>query len=247
MMSKNLKSLQGKNALVTGAGVRLGQVFALAIAEAGANIVVHYGRSLASANETVQLAEQVGVRAASVQANLANASEAQALVNQSEKKIGELDILVNSAAIFEPLGMLDTDITTWQKHLDINLTAPFLISQAFALSRNGRKGMIINILDWRALRPGKDHFAYTIAKAGLAAMTQSLAQILAPNIRINGLALGAILPASSGDDSQDPLIGVPVERWGTTDEVAEALLFLLAGPGYITGEILHLDGGRHLT
>jgi pteridine reductase len=241
-----LKPLKGKNALITGAGVRLGRVFALAIAEAGANIAVHYGRSEAPANETVLMAEQSGVKAESVQANLAKAAEAGKLVEQSQRKIGELDILVNSAAIFEPHGALETDLEIWQKHIDVNLTAPFLISKAFARSRNGREGTIINILDWRALRPGADHFAYTIAKAGLAAMTQSLAQALAPSTRVNGLALGAILPASSGD-SGDPLDGVPVERWGTTDEVAEALLFLLAGPGYITGEILHLDGGRHLT
>ena len=104
----------------------------------------------------------------------------------------------------------------------------------------------MNILDWRALRPGKDHFPYTISKAALSAMTQSLAVALAPGIIVNGLAFGAILPPSDGGETEDILNDVPVMRWAHLEEVGEALLFLLDGPEYITGEIVHLDGGRHL-
>ncbi len=130
----------------------------------------------------------------------------------------------------------------------MNLTAPFLLSQAFARHRGGRPGAIVNLLDWRALRPGADHFAYTISKAGLAALTQSLAQALAPSIRVNGLALGAILPPpGAANDDIPPSARSPLGRWGTLQETCDALLFLLAGPDFITGEILHLDGGRHLT
>jgi pteridine reductase len=111
----------------------------------------------------------------------------------------------------------------------------------------GKSGRILNILDWRALRPGKDHLPYTISKAGLAALTQSLAQAFAPHISVNGLALGAVLPPTDGSDTSWVEQVVPAGRWASLDEVNEALLFLLTGPDYITGEILHLDGGRHVT
>ena len=131
--------------------------------------------------------------------------------------------------------------------MNINLTAPFLISREFAtqLPENA-KGRMITLLDWRALRPGADHFAYTITKAGLAAMTRSLAATLAPRITVNGLAMGAILPPSDGGNTERVLKMVPAGRWADLSEVGQAVLFLLDGPEYITGEIIHLDGGRHL-
>jgi pteridine reductase len=138
-----------------------------------------------------------------------------------------------------------TSLEAWQKHLQINITAPFLLSQAFA--RQAQSGArIVNILDWRALRPGADHFPYTITKAALAAMTESMAVALSPKITVNALALGAILPPSDGKASPDILENVPLKRWAKEEEVQEALLFLLTCPPYITGEIVHVDGGRHL-
>jgi NAD(P)-dependent dehydrogenase (short-subunit alcohol dehydrogenase family) len=119
-----------------------------------------------------------------------------------------------------------------------------LLSQAFARARRGRTGAIVNVLDWRALRPTPDHLPYTISKAGLAALTRSLARALAPTIRVNGLALGAVLPPSDGGEGA--LEGVPLGRWADPSEVGSALRFLLEGPDFITGAILHLDGGRHL-
>jgi NAD(P)-dependent dehydrogenase (short-subunit alcohol dehydrogenase family) len=131
--------------------------------------------------------------------------------------------------------------------MQINLTAPFLLSQAFARQLpEGENGRIVNLLDWRALRPGADHLPYTISKAGLYALTQSLAAALAPRITVNGLALGAILPPSDGGETDDILQDVPAGRWADLDEVNQVALFLLGGPAYITGEIIHVDGGRHL-
>jgi pteridine reductase len=126
----------------------------------------------------------------------------------------------------------------------VDLRAPFLLAQSFARARAGAPGAIVNILDWRALRPGADHFPYTIAKAGLAAMTRSLAVALAPTTRVNGLALGAVLPPADGGTGG--LDSVPSGRWARLEEVGQALVFLLGGSDYITGSILHLDGGRHL-
>jgi pteridine reductase len=120
-----------------------------------------------------------------------------------------------------------------------------LLSQAFA--KQTKAGRIVNILDWRALRPGADHFPYTVTKSALAAMTKSLAIALAPGITVNGLALGAILPPADNPSASEKVIeAVPAKRWSEAQEVEDALIFLLAGPAYITGEIIHLDGGRHL-
>jgi pteridine reductase len=239
--------LHGRAALITGAGRRLGEAFARAVAEAGGDVCLHYGTTPAD-ELAAELSQKHAVCAVALQADLADAGAASGLVDRAVERLGSIDLLVNSASVFGSATLADTDFATWQHHLAVNLTAPFLLSQAFARQRNGRPGTIVNLLDWRALRPGADHFAYTISKAGLAAMTQSLAQSLAPAIRVNGLALGAILPPpdSSGADDR-PAALAPLGRWGTIEETCDALLFLLAGPDFITGEILHLDGGRHLT
>jgi len=129
----------------------------------------------------------------------------------------------------------------------VNLTAPFVLAQAFGRRRSGQPGVVVNLLDWRALRPGADHFAYTVSKAALASMTRSLAAALAPSIRVNGLALGAILPPENDEPDPDLLQRIPIGRWGTPAEVVHAVIFLIAGSDFMTGAIVHLDGGRHLT
>lgn len=238
--------LLSKTFLVTGAARRLGRVFALAIAKEGGNVVIHHGHSPAEANEVAELARNLGVKAWVVEGDLSNPTTAESLLDQVWA-LTPLDGLVNNAAIFENRDLWQTDLEAWQRHLNINLTAPFLLSRHFAAllpaSQNGR---IINILDWRALRPGSDHFAYTISKAALAALTRSLALALAPRIVVNGIALGAILPPSDGNVDEDLLASVPAQRWASIEEVEHTLIFLLDAPMYITGEIIHLDGGRHL-
>ncbi|MGH2619686.1 MAG: SDR family oxidoreductase [Anaerolineales bacterium] len=238
--------LHGHTALVTGAGRRLGRAFAEAIARQGADLVVHYGQSRTGAEQAVQVAQQFGCRGVAIQADLSDPEQAAGLIRRTLELVPEVDLLINSAAIFEPVGALEASLEAWQRHLSINLTSPFLISQAFARARNGAPGVIVNLLDWRALLPAADHFPYSISKAALASLTRGLALALAPSVRVNGLALGAILPAGDAP-SGDPISGVPAGRWGTVQEAIEGLLFLLAGPKSMTGEILQLDGGRHLT
>ncbi len=230
-------------------------MLARAAARAGADVIIHYGTSKAQADETKEEIASLGRKAWMIQADLSKADEAANLIFQANK-IGTLYALINNAAIFEPLTMQETKLSAWERHLAVNLTAPFLLSQAFAkqlsssapaaLSSSSIIGRIVNILDWRALKPGADHFPYTISKAALAAMTKSLAVSLAPTISVNGLALGAILPPSGKPVSADFLKSIPAGRWSQPEELEEALIFLLAGPGYVTGEIIHLDGGRHL-
>ena len=236
--------LQQKTVLITGAARRLGRVFALACARAGANVVIHHGHSDTEAETLRTEINGLDRQAWVFQADLSDSSQAQGLIpliNHSTP----IQLLINSAAIFESQTFDTTSIEDWEKHIAINLTAPFLLSQSFA--RQAEQGArIVNILDWRALRPGADHFPYTVSKSALAAMTKSMAVALAPRITVNALALGAILPPADGNKNPDILKNVPLKRWAETDEVEQALLFLLTSPAYITGEIIHVDGGRHL-
>jgi NAD(P)-dependent dehydrogenase (short-subunit alcohol dehydrogenase family) len=239
-------SLQGKTVMITGGGVRLGRAMVWSIAHQGGHILLHYNRSHQQAEELQSEIQKLGGQAHLVQADLANADSTLDLIDQISS-YKPLYALINSASIFAPIDLSSTTLDDWETHFRVNLTAPFLLCKAFpSLIEPGGSGRIINILDWRALRPGKDHLPYTISKAALTALTQSLAVELAPNITVNGLAFGAILPPSDGGDTDRILENVPAERWAHLEEVGEALLFLLEGPEYITGEIIHLDGGRHL-
>ena len=239
-------TLSGRKVLITGSGVRLGRAMALAIAQAGGDLILHYNRSRQPAEELKEEIQAMGHLASLVQADLADPESTVHLISQV-RRLAPLYALVNSAAIFDPLDLPSTTLEAWEQHFKVNLTAPFLLSQSFAsLIDPGGQGRIVNILDWRALRPGINHFPYTISKAALAALTQSLAVALAPSITVNGLSFGAILSPNDGAATGDILDNVPAGRWANLEEVGEALLFLLEGPTYITGEIIHLDGGRHL-
>ena len=238
------ETLTGQTILVTGGARRVGRIFALGCARAGADLVIHHGHSEEEAEQVRNEITRLGRRAWIFSADLSEARQAQTLIPRINE-VTPLHGLVNSAAIFESLSLESTSYEDWQNHLNINLTAPFLLSQAFAKQApDGAR--IVNILDWRALRPGADHFPYTISKAALAAMTRSLAVSLAPAITVNGLALGAILPPSDGRKNPDIIKNVPARRWAEQSEVEQALVFALTCPRYITGEIIHLDGGRHL-
>jgi NAD(P)-dependent dehydrogenase (short-subunit alcohol dehydrogenase family) len=238
--------LDKKIVLITGAAKRIGRALALACASAGADVFIHYGSSKKEAIETREEITSLGRRAWIKTADLSRPDEVSDLILEAGN-IGPIYALINSAAIFEPISMQETTLTDWEKHLAVNLTAPFLLCQGFAKQmEKSATGRIVNILDWRALRPGSDHFPYSISKSGLAALTKSMAMSLAPNITVNGLALGAILPPADKVTNSNILNLVPAARWGLLKEVEEALIFLLTGPTYITGEVIHVDGGRHL-
>ena len=238
--------LANKTVLITGGARRVGRTLVLAAARAGANIILHHANSPAEAEDVAGIVRSMGQKVRVVQADLADQKSVEVFVDDVFSGPA-VDVLINNAAIFEPADFFETDLALWQRHMDLNLTAPFRLSQAFARQNlSAIEKRIINILDWRALRPGSDHFAYTISKAGLAALTRSMAQVLAPGIIVNAIAFGAILPPSDGGDPLKVLENVPIKRWADLDEVARTMLFLLEGPAYITGEIIHLDGGHHL-
>jgi NAD(P)-dependent dehydrogenase (short-subunit alcohol dehydrogenase family) len=236
------------------------------VARAGGDVIIHYGHSQDEAESLRREIETLGRKAVLLQAELNDPTQVNTLIPRALEH-GPLFALVNNAAIFEPLTWESSSLEDWNRHLMVNLTVPFLLSQAFAhLLAPGETGRIINLLDWRALRPGPDHLPYTISKSALAALTSSLAVALAPKITVNGMALGAILPPTGGTPTGGTPTGgtptggtphegnvapnildkVPARRWADMDEVSQVLIFLLDGPAYITGEIIHIDGGRHL-
>lgn len=238
--------LENKLILVTGAGRRVGRACARASARAGADVAIHYHQSAEGAASAAREVEALGRRAWILQADFEKPDQIPALLERAAS-LGSLFGLVNNAAVFQIGSLRDTSLTSWQHHLSVNLTAPYLLAQSFVRQLAPEsEGRIVNILDWRALRPEPNHLAYGISKAGLAALTRALALELAPAITVNGLALGAILPPIDGLAGDDVVLTVPAGRWGQLSEVEQALVFLLGGPAYVTGEIIHIDGGRHL-
>lgn len=240
--------LAGKVALVTGGGVRVGRSLALALARNGARVALHYGRSADAAEETAATIRQEGGDAATFPADLRDFSQAEALVGGAAAHFGRLDILVNSAAVFIPGGLDDTTESHWDEQFTVNLKAPFYLARAFARHvGKERSGQIINIADWRAVSPDPRYLAYSLTKAGIVTLTKSLAVGLAPNIRVNAIAPGAILPPPGQDEGYLEKLGerIPLRRHGSTDDVAAALIYL-ATAEFVTGQLLFVDGGEHL-
>ncbi len=241
--------LHGETAIVTGAGVRVGKALALALAQAGADVAIHYHSSTEAAEETVAAAQAFGVRAVAVQADLGDSiTAAERIVEETASRLQPATILINSASIFGSGGPLDTDEPTWDSHFAINLKAPFFLCQSFALAMpEGVSGNIINLLDWRIDRPRGEKLVYTLTKSALAAMTRGLAHALAPRVRVNGIAPGAILPPPGADQEYFERLArqIPLERTGSPDELCKAMLYLLSSP-FVTGEVIYVTGGEHL-
>jgi pteridine reductase len=239
--------LHNRVALVTGGAVRLGRALALALGNAGLHLAIHYHTSASEAESVLSQVRANGVKAVGVQADLSIPGAAQSVMEKATAEFGMVDILVNSAAIFKPGTWRETTDTDWDAHLAVNLKAPFFLSQAFARALGDRRGHIINIADWRATRPGVGYMAYTFAKAGLVAMTQSLALAMAPNIQVNAIAPGAVLPPpGKGEEYLEALAArVPLKRHGSPEDVAEAMLYLLRSD-FTTGELVYVTGGQQL-
>jgi pteridine reductase len=240
--------LCGKAAIVTGGAVRLGRALALALGEEGVRVCIHYGSSASAAEAVVGQIRAMGSDAVAIQADLGRPSEVTSIVERAAAHLGQVDILVNSAAIFEPGNWDDTTGANWDRHFAINLKSPFFLSQAFAVQvGRGRPGHIVNIADWRGARPGPDHMAYTLTKAAIIAMTKSLALALAPNIQVNAIAPGLILPPPGQDQAylERKASQVPAQRVGSPQEIARAMVFLLRSD-FVTGDLVFVTGGEHL-
>ncbi|MBI4671536.1 MAG: SDR family oxidoreductase [Chloroflexi bacterium] len=248
-MATKANALRGQAALVTGGSVRVGRALALALAEHGAHVAVHYNTSAREATRVVALIRRRGGAAHAFGANLADDAARIELFRQVNQTLGTVRILINSAARFDPGAFETTTLEEWDANFAVNLQAPFRLAQLMAAQRNGTvRGNIINLTDWRGLRPGADHFAYTLTKAALIKMTEALAYALAPRMRVNALALGAILPPPGADaETIARLIQeTPLKQFGSPRDVTNAVIFLLTTGRYITGATIPLEGGRRL-
>jgi len=245
-------------ALVTGAARRLGAAIARGLHAAGHDLALHYRSSAADMQALVdELEARRSGSTLVLQADLAQFDRLPELVAQTVGRFGRLDALVNNASGFTPTPLGAVTPAQWDALFASNARAPFFLAQAAAPHLAAARGAIVNLLDIHAQRPLRDHAVYCMAKAALAMATRALALELAPDVRVNAIAPGAILwpeppaPAQAGGDSDDArraalLARTPLGRTGTPEEVAEAVRWLLQDATYCTGEILRLDGGRLL-
>lgn len=236
-------------ALVTGGARRLGRAMALDLAAHGWDVAVHHHRSAAEAAETVAAIGRLGRRAAALRADLAVEAEAAALVGRAAEALGRpLTLLVNSAAVFEYDRPGTADRASWDAHMEVNLRAPLVLTQAFVSGlTEGAEGLVVNLIDQRVWNLTPNYTSYTVSKAALWALTRHLALALAPRVRVNAIGPGVALPAPGQSEAEARALAeaAPLGRSTSPEEVAAALRFLIATPS-ITGQMIALDGGQHL-
>ena len=241
------KKLAGRVALVTGAGKRLGRAVALRLANEGADVAVHYGKSEAEAREVVGEIEKLGRRAGAFTAELTDVAAIQKLMQSVTSRFARLDILVNCAANFLETKFGETNEATWDASMDTNLKAPFFCSQAAAphLAKSGR-GVIINFADIGGLLGWTEFLPHSISKAGVIMLTRILAKELGPAVRVNAIAPGTItMPGDPPEWQADFVRRAPMKRTGRPEEIADAVMYLV-GAEFVTGHVLVVDGGRTL-
>src|SRR6185436_19878696 len=241
-------SLDGKTALVTGGARRVGAAIARRLHAAGAKVLLHYRDSEADAARLEAELNALRARsAAKVKAELLAPVAPRALVAGAIEAFGRLDLLVNNASTFFPVAVGAMESSHWEELIGSNLRAPLFISQQAAPELAKNEGSIVNIVDIHAERPLKGYALYSIAKAGLAALTRSLALELAPRVRVNGVAPGAIAWPEDGQfpeaERQRIIATTPLGRPGSPEDIARAVAFFASAP-YVTGQILAVDGGR---
>ena len=235
-------------ALVTGAGQRIGRACALALAEAGFAVAVHYNSSSKAAEAAAGTIRDAGGKAIAVAADLADEDAVTALLPRVTKALGPVGVLVNNASVFEGDTVATVNRDSWDRHLAVNLRAPFVLIQEFARHLpEAAGGLIVNLLDERVWNLTPYFVSYTLSKAGLWTLTQTMALALAPRIRVNGIGPGPTLPSPRQSHEQflQQCRSMPLRRGTGPDEIAAALRFLLAAPA-VTGQMLALDGGQHL-
>ena len=240
--------LRGRNALVTGAGQRIGRAIAYGLIRRGVNVAIHYHRSEHGAKATMMEGEVAGVRVAMLKADLGDAAAAEALPARAAEALGGgLDIAVLSAAIMERLPLADVTPADWDRGINVNLRGTFFAAKGAAAAMGERGGAIVALADLAAFQRWRNYPVHTISKAGVVALTELLAKSLAPGIRVNAVAPGAVLLPDGWDaESRARLVAsTPLGRLGTPDDVVRAVLFLLEND-YLTGTTLVVDGGRLL-
>lgn len=236
-------------AIVTGSAVRIGRALAVELGQRGWQVVVHYRRSQSEAESTVEEIVSSGGRAIAVGADLSEPRQAaEMLFEAAESRLGRVSLLINNAAVFAGGGLGETDAATWQQLFAVNLEAPTVLSERFVagLGETGT-GQIINLVDWRGLQPDPLRLAYSLTKQGLVGLTRSLAESLAPRVRVNAVAPGPVLPPAASDSGELAAAAAasPLGRTGSPADVVAAVGYLLDA-GLVTGDVLSVAGGSQL-
>ena len=244
-----LPGIERPTALVTGAARRIGRAIAISLAARGYDVAVHYQASHDEALKVAAEIEALGGRAIAVHADLAKLADVDALVPAVTRALGHPSCLVNNASVFRHDTFQSTGADTWPVHFDVNLRAPVFLAQALARNLpDGMPGNVVNIVDQRVLRLTPDFFSYTLSKAGLWAATQTMAQALAPRVRVNAIAPGPTLRSvhQSDADFSAERAATLLQRGPSPEEIAAAVGFILDAPA-LTGQMIALDGGQHLS
>ncbi len=238
-------SIKGQTALVTGAGQRLGRAISHALADEGVNIIAHYNTSCEEALALVSELEAKGVKSWAFKADFNEASERDSLVDQALSVAGSFQILINNASIFPADELDDVTLSSLTRSIEINAWTPFTLSRDFK-QKIGR-GVIINLEDTRIAGFDWKHVGYIISKHALAAFTRMMAIKYAPDIRVNAVRPGLILPPPGKDVSYIERLAdlLPLKKHGAAEDIAETIVFLVKSD-FITGEVIYVDGGRHL-
>jgi NAD(P)-dependent dehydrogenase (short-subunit alcohol dehydrogenase family) len=240
--------LEGKVALVTGAAKRLGRSLALALAERGAEVAVHYHTSEREAQELLAQLKRIGGKPIAVRGDLSRAADVARIVEATMQAFGRIEVLVNSAAIFYRTPFATLTEADWDRVLGVNLKGPFLLSRRVGeiMLRQGR-GKILNLADIGGMRAWAEFLPYSVSKAGLIALTQGLAKALAPAVQVNAIAPGTVLlPEETPSEERERAIRrIPLARLGSPEDVVRAAVYLLESD-FVTGEVLTVDGGQRL-
>jgi len=241
-------TLDGRVTLVTGGAIRVGRAIVEGLAADGATVAVHHHGSASEARALVAELRSRGRRAEAFRADLTDDAQLATLVADVERTLGPIEVLVNSAAQFTRAPFLDTDGSMLDAEWRLNARAPFLLTRAVARGMLERRdGVVVNVLDiGGALVPWRNYSAYCMTKAAMQMLTQVLALELAPHVRVNGVAPGTVLPPESlGAQEREQLRArIPLQRFGTAEDVAATVRFLITGPDFVTGQVIAVDGGR---
>ena len=240
--------IEGKVALVTGGAKRVGRSIALALAERGAEVVLHYRGSEREAQEALALIKRAGGKPVAVQGDVSVAADVDRIVETAMQAFGRIEILVNNAALFYRTPFEDLTQEDWDRLLDVNLKGPFLLCRTIgAIMLRQGQGKIVNMADIAGQKVWAEYIPYSVSKAGVIALTIGLAKALAPNVQVNAIAPGTVLlpEGTSPEEEERAVRRVPLDRLGSPEDIARAVVYLVEND-FITGEVLRVDGGQHL-
>ena len=236
--------LHGKSALVSGGARRIGREIALALAKAGADVAITYRTSLAQATQTASEIEALGCRALAVECDVRSEASVRSAVAATKARFSRLDLLINNAAVFESAALDRISLDQWDTVFETNTRGPFLVAREAIEHLRAAHGRIINIGSLGGIRAWAGHAHYCSSKAALHMLTQAMAKAFAPQVSVNCIAPGWIdLDEQPGDDARRIAAKTPMQRNGTAQDVAQAVLFFATGPSFITGQVLAVDGG----